>query len=209
MACPLCEKRKPKRPCPARGDLICARCCGEQREVSIECPFECSYLRESRNRDHKGIHPKDFPYNDIQIDDQFIRRHAELLSESAQQILAGFAKIPGAVDTDVQQALDGLIRTQKTLDSGLYYDSRPDAAFAAALFDHLQEALRAFRETDKQRVGFTRVHEADILKVLVFLYRMGLDRDNGRLRGRAFLDFLTQHFSPTAPEQEPLIVPGF
>ena len=58
MACPLCEKRKPKRPCPARGDLICARCCGEQREVSIECPFDCSYLRESRNRDHKGIHPK-------------------------------------------------------------------------------------------------------------------------------------------------------
>jgi hypothetical protein len=43
----------------------------------------------------------------------------------------------------------------------------------------------------------------------VFLYRMALDRDNGRAKGKAFLDFLRQHFGPLLPASEPsLIIPG-
>src|SRR6266699_4156288 len=41
---PICEKRKAARFCPAKGEKICAVCCGTQREVTIDCPSDCSYL---------------------------------------------------------------------------------------------------------------------------------------------------------------------
>jgi hypothetical protein len=44
VICPLCEKRKAKRYCPAKGEMICAICCGEKREVSIDCSSDCPYL---------------------------------------------------------------------------------------------------------------------------------------------------------------------
>jgi hypothetical protein len=44
--CWFCGKVKGKRSCPARtGALICSRCCGANRVVSIRCPADCVYLR--------------------------------------------------------------------------------------------------------------------------------------------------------------------
>ncbi|HEY7820647.1 MAG TPA: hypothetical protein VIG29_20650 [Vicinamibacteria bacterium] len=43
--CWFCGKVKGKRSCPARGgSLICSRCCGANRVVSIRCPPDCVYL---------------------------------------------------------------------------------------------------------------------------------------------------------------------
>ncbi len=44
MSCPICEKRKAARFCPAKGEKICAVCCGTEREVTIDCPSDCAYL---------------------------------------------------------------------------------------------------------------------------------------------------------------------
>ena len=38
MSCAICEKRKEKRFCPAIHGRICPQCCGEQREVTLDCP---------------------------------------------------------------------------------------------------------------------------------------------------------------------------
>src|SRR5262249_16974412 len=43
VSCPICEKRKGARFCPAKGEKICAICCGTEREVTIDCPVHCSY----------------------------------------------------------------------------------------------------------------------------------------------------------------------
>jgi len=43
-ACPLCRQRKGKRACPAKGELICAQCCGTKRRVEIDCPDDCTWL---------------------------------------------------------------------------------------------------------------------------------------------------------------------
>ena len=51
MVCPICNKRKVKRLCPARAESICSICCGEQREVTIDCPTDCVYLVASRDYD--------------------------------------------------------------------------------------------------------------------------------------------------------------
>ena len=57
----------------------------------------------------------------------------------------------------------------------------------------------------------TQTRDADILGVLVFLQRLELDNNNGRKRGRAYLDFLSTFFPEQPAESTPatssLIVP--
>lgn len=42
--CGICEKRLAKRFRAAKGEKICVICCGEGREMTIDCPVDCSYL---------------------------------------------------------------------------------------------------------------------------------------------------------------------
>ena len=51
LSCPICNLRKEKRFCLALHDRICAQCCGEQREVTLECPSECPYLQQARQHE--------------------------------------------------------------------------------------------------------------------------------------------------------------
>ena len=44
MICPLCQQRRGKRACPARGEAICSLCCGTKRRVEIDCPPDCAFL---------------------------------------------------------------------------------------------------------------------------------------------------------------------
>ena len=209
MACPICEKRKPKRFCPAKQARICPRCCGEHREVTIDCPLDCRYLQESREREYTGgIDPKDFPHKEIEIDAPFLREHGELVESCAREMLEGTRAVPGAVDSDTREALDGLIRTYKTRETGLYYDSRPDSVYAARIFDHLCEALELFLQQEQQQTGFTRTRDADVMKTWVFLLRMALDRDNGRPKGKAFLGFLRLHFGQPEAAEPSVLVSG-
>jgi len=211
MICPICEKRKAKRLCPAKGLQICSRCCGAEREQTIDCPFDCRYLQEARAHDYKGgIDPKDFPHKEIRIDEGFLREHAELLETYGRELLAGSLAVAGSVDSDARQSLDALVRTYKTLDSGIYYDTRPDSVFARQIVDHLRQKVEEFQENETREAGFPKTRDSDLLRVWVFLYRMALDRDNGRRKGKAFLDFLRLHFqsAPQSVAQPPLIIPG-
>ena len=210
MVCPLCEKRKAKRDCPAKGAKICSICCGREREVTIDCPFECPYLQESRLHEHKGnLDPKDFPAKEIRIDENFLQENAVLLTVCGRALLDGASLTPGVVDGDTRQALDALIRTYQTLESGLYYESRPVSLLAQRVVDHVQEKVREFRDREKHEQGMAQIRDGDVLRMLVFLQRMALDRDNARPKGRAFLDFLRVHFPDfEQASQESLIIPG-
>ena len=209
MACPLCEKRKPKRYCPAKGTKICSLCCGTAREVTIDCPFDCRYLEESRERDYQGsLEPKNFPYKEVRVDQDFLTEHAELLNALGQGILEGTLSVAGAVDRDAQQALDAQIQTYKTLSSGIHYESRPESLYARSVYSELRDTIQAFQQEETDKFGFARARDSDIFTILVFLYRIALDRDNGRTRGKAFLDFLRLHFGGVEEPEQSLIVPG-
>ena len=54
MSCVICEIRKEKRVCPAVHGRICAQCCGEQREVTLDCPSDCPYLQQAREHEYEG-----------------------------------------------------------------------------------------------------------------------------------------------------------
>jgi len=73
--CAICEKRKPKRFCPAVHGHICPQCCGEQREVTLDCPRECVYLQQARQ--HEKARPIEgmdqsslFP--NVEVGEQFL-----------------------------------------------------------------------------------------------------------------------------------------
>ena len=55
MSCAICEVRKEKRFCPAVHDRICPRCCGTEREVTLDCPSECVFLQQARAHGLKVI----------------------------------------------------------------------------------------------------------------------------------------------------------
>ena len=54
MSCVICEKRKEKRFCPAVHGRICPQCCGEQREVTLDCPSDCNWERMPDLTDASG-----------------------------------------------------------------------------------------------------------------------------------------------------------
>ena len=199
MTCSLCESRKAKRSCPALRQEICPQCCGEAREETLDCPLDCVYLLESRDRERRpGLDPAKFPHNEIRITDNFLRENEELLTATARFVLTAAFQTPGAVDRDVRDALDAMIRTHKTLDSGVYYQTVPQSPLAASIVAGIQQQLEEFRQQEAQRTGVTRIRDNDVLGVLVFLLRMALDEDNGRKLCKRFLHTLLLHFQPSA-----------
>ncbi|MEX2264124.1 MAG: hypothetical protein WD696_19380 [Bryobacteraceae bacterium] len=212
MACRLCETRKPRRFCPGVGGDICSLCCGMEREVTVDCPLDCEYLVEAHVHERTPpVEPDKFPNRDVPVTTEFIRANGETLQFLGTVVMAAALESGSAVDFDIRDALESLVKTYKTLQTGLYYESRPNGPVAAHIFGRVQQAVEQMRIDERQRHGMSRLRDSDVLGVLAFLQRLEIDRNNGRRRGRAFLDFLRQQLegaTEPAPNQAPsLIVP--
>lgn len=191
VSCRICENRKPRRYCPGVHGDICAPCCGEQREVTIDCPLDCSYLVEARKHEQRPTMAlEDFPNQDVRITEAFLERNQILFLMLSATVLRAGLDNPGVVDSDVRDALQALIRTYRTRQSGLIYETRSPNPYAAAVQARVEEAVEAFRRDVAERTGMHQVRDAEVLGGLVFLERLELQHNNGRRRGRAFLSFL-------------------
>jgi hypothetical protein len=196
--CRICEVRRPRRYCPGvRGD-ICSLCCGTEREATVDCPFECEYLQEARRRERPPeVDPKTIPNQDVQVTEQFLSKQDELLAHCGRTLLNA-ALESAAIDFDVREALESMIKTYRTLESGLIYETRPSNPLAAHVQQRMQEGIASYRQEHAQRTGMSTVRDADVLGVLVFLQRLELHYNNQRRKGKAFLDHLRSFF-PTEP----------
>ena len=201
MPCAICQTRRPKRFCPGvRGD-ICPICCGAEREVSIDCPLDCEYLMESRRHERGQAEPPAvLPNADIKLTKKALEEHEELAAFLGRTLAVCSLATPGAVDFDVRDALEGLIKTNRTLQSGVYYESVPQNTIAANIYRAVQEAMEAFRRDETKSLGVTRTRDVDILLVLVYFQRLELDQNNGRRRGRSFLHLLKEFYDVAPPE---------
>ncbi|MFB3826983.1 MAG: hypothetical protein ACE15B_09445 [Bryobacteraceae bacterium] len=209
MACAICEVRKPRRFCPGvRGD-VCTICCGTEREVSVDCPLDCVYLQDAHTHERPPeVSEEAVPNRDIRVTDSFLYDHEPLLVAVGRGLFAA-AMDMAAIDFDVREAIEALVKTYRTLESGVYYGTRPANPIADRIRALVQSAIAEFRTREREQTGLTQTRDADALGVLVFLQRLEFDRNNGRRRGRAFLDFLRQSFSPAGaqPPASSLIVP--
>jgi hypothetical protein len=193
VLCKICGKRRARRACPAvRGD-ICTICCGTEREVSLSCPLECEYLQEAHRRE-KPIAVADQPASnaDVQVSEQFLQTHEELVLFCIYSLVQAALRTAGALDADILAALEALIQTHRTLESGLVYETRAENTIAAAVQRSFAASLADYQKLRAEREALSPVRNSEILKVIVFLHRLGQQNLNGRPRGRMYLDLLRQ-----------------
>jgi hypothetical protein len=192
ILCKICGQRRARRACPAvRGD-ICTICCGTEREVSLSCPLDCPYLREAHRREKPvPVEAAAISDPDVEVSEAFVREHEELLLFCGYSLLQAALKTPGATDTDVLGALAALVQTQRTAESGLVYETRAPDGVAAAVQRAFSESLADYRKMKEERES-SPPRDGEILAILVFLRRVGQQNQNGRPRGRLFVDLLQQ-----------------
>jgi len=166
----------------------------------VDCPLDCEFLLEARKHD-KPAEISAIPNRDIEVSEKLLRDNEDLLAFLSATILRTAMETAGVIDFDIREALESLIRTYRTLQSGVYYESRPANPLAARIYAVVQDAVAEYRKAEHEQLGMTKTRDADVLGLLVFLQHFELHQNNGRRRGRAFLDALLRFYSPP-PAQE-------
>jgi hypothetical protein len=198
LSCAICERRKEKRFCLAVHGRICPQCCGEQREVTLDCPSECVYLQQARQHekprpmqelDQSVLFPK------VEVGDQFLYEQEQLILGLTYSLAKSARSTHTIRDSDLIAALTGLARSYETLaSSGLHYEVSTTNLTHQAIAGEIQTMIKEFREAEQKHLGYTRLRDSDILRALVFLLRMAMMRTSGKPRSRAFIEFLFQQF---------------
>ena len=196
MACPICNKRKPKRLCPARAESICSICCGTEREVTIDCPADCVHLAASREYDLTRLEYdwSKAPFPEVKFDRRFPERYGPLLLEFDYATCEFAAEHRELVDTDVLAALQMLAETYRTQANGIIYEKPPDYPLQRGLYERLKAAIKSIREKLAQQLGLTALRDSEIRDALIFLTQLCAMHVNGRPKGRAYLDIIRQQF---------------
>jgi hypothetical protein len=205
LSCAICEKRKEKRFCPAVHGRICPQCCGEQREVTLDCPSDCVYLQQAREHekphsieelDQSALFPK------VEVGDQFLYEQEHLILGLSYALAKSARADHGVRDADLIAALSSLARSYETLsNSGLVYEAPVTNLTHQAITAEVQKMVKEYREAEQKHMGYSKLRDSDVLRGLVFLLRMGMVRTSGRPKSRAFVDFLYRQF----PEQESVV----
>jgi hypothetical protein len=204
--CPLCRQRKGKRACPAKGELICAHCCGTKRRVEIDCPDDCVFLgahagawegRETeRTRDLRRVAPHLEPLTDAQ---------ARLFFLALVGVTGLRARRSDLTDALLLEAVHALRKTVETREKGILYEHPADDLRAQGLVHELGALFEAKDEEGRARAPADR----DLLAALGALE--GALGDAAGARGSvAFLDTAARVAARVAgaprPAPRPLIV---
>jgi hypothetical protein len=207
LSCALCEERKEKRFCPALHAKICPQCCGEQREVTLDCPSDCSYLLQARAQlgergrvtGEQTVAEREVLFPAVEIPEQFLYEREELIL-GLSFALAKSARVDRTLtDRDLISTVSSLAKSyQMLVNSSLIYE-QPTANLAhQAVTREVETMVKEFREAEKQNIGHTRLRDSDVLRALVFLLRLAYGRTSGRPKSRAFVDFLFGQFPEKA-----------
>ena len=196
MNCTLCETRREKRFCPALHARICAACCGTHRELVLDCPSDCSYLKQAREygRFRPELLEDERWFAQVQVEEDFLDAHPLLLEDLVENIRQSALANTSLRDRDVIEALAALVRSFETrVKSGLHYEPTGPSLAQQALMQQLRDVIADY-DQENQEVGGPQLHDNDTLKALVFVLRLALDRSSGRPLSRGFLDFLRTEF---------------
>jgi len=204
MRCPLCGQRKGRRPCPARGALICSHCCGTKRRREVACPEDCLYLKGAhapawegrtteRERDARRIAPHVARFEEPQLKLFFF-------------LLLGLRRIasryPEADDRLVADAIDTLLRTVETRAKGVLYEHPTEDARAQVLAREIAESFET-RDANGQAV---KISDAELLPVLRALAASLHTTLAEQAAPREFLE-MTARLTPETPEPDEDVAP--
>lgn len=206
MSCVICDIRKEKRFCPAVHGRICPQCCGEQREVTLDCPADCPYLIQAREhekpRSADQIDPAGL-FLQVEVPQQFMYEKEHLLMGLTYALAKAARADRNLHDQDLIAALTVLARSyERRVTSGLHYEQplTSDAQRRAA--NEIETMLREYREAEQKHLGYSTLRDSEVLPALVFLIRLAHGRTSGRPKSRAFVEFLFAQF----PEKQSAVL---
>src|SRR3954471_19987464 len=148
MLCPLCQRRKARRDCPALGRAICSVCCGTKRLAEINCPDTCVHLSAAR------ANPPAVVRRQNEADLTLLLPTIQKLTERQHQLFFLFQSViarhrPGGfarlVDRDVGGAVASVAATLETAAKGLIYEHPAQTAVASALAAELATLIQQIR----------------------------------------------------------------
>ena len=206
LSCAICEIRKEKRFCPAVHGRICPQCCGEQREVSLDCPLDCPYLLQAREhekpRSAEQIDPAGL-FLQIAVSDQFMYEKEHLLMGLTYALAKAARADRSLHDQDLIGVLSMLATSyQRRVNSGLHYEQPLTSDSQRRAAAEVENMVKEYREAEQKHVGYSSLKDSEVLKALVFLLRLAHGRTSGRPKSRAFVEFLFGQF----PEKESAVV---
>ena len=181
---------------------ICPQCCGEQREVTLDCPSDCPYLLQAR--EHEKPRPADQLdaaglFLHITVSDQFMYEKEHLLMGLTYALAKAARSDRSLHDQDLIQTLSVLARSyERRVNSGLHYEQPLTSDSQRRAAAEVETMIKEYREAEQKHMGYSTLRESDVLKALVFLLRLAHGRTSGRPKSRAFVDFLFSQF----PEKE-------
>lgn len=204
MSCAICEIRKEKRFCPAVHGRICPQCCGEQREVTLDCPSDCPYLLQAREHEkprsmtQEEVDPAGL-FLQVEVSDQFMYEKEHLLMGLTYALAKASRADRSLHDQDLISALTVLTkRYERLVNSGLHYEQPLTSDAQRRVAAELEIMIKEYREAEQKHAGYSSLRDSEVLTALVFLVRLAHVRTSGRPKSRAFVDFLFGQF----PENE-------
>jgi hypothetical protein len=150
-----------------------------------------AYDGERRQVDWEKI-----PFPDARVPSEFPQSHSMLVMALLSSIWEYARDHRQVVDTDAIAALQALAETYRTLTSGLYYEKPPDYLYRRELYQVLKATLKEFKEAETHRLGLATTRDSVIRDVLTYLTQIAAIRENGRPKGRAFLDLIRTQLGP-------------
>lgn len=206
LSCVICEIRKEKRFCPAVHGRICPQCCGEQREVTLDCPSDCPYLQQAR--EHEKPRPVDQIdpaglFLQIDVSDQFMYEKEHLLMGLTFALAKAARTDRSLNDQDLIAALSVLAKSyERRVNSGLHYEQPMTSESQRRAAAEIETMVAEYRAAEQKHIGYSTLKDSEVMKALVFLLRLAHGRTSGRPKSRAFVEFLFAQF----PEKESAVV---
>jgi hypothetical protein len=210
LSCVICKIRKEKRFCPAVHGRICPQCCGEQREVTLECPLDCPYLIQAREHEKPRSADQIDPaalFLQIEVSDQFMYQHEHLLMGLTYALAKAARGDRSLHDQDLIAALTVLAKSyERRVNSGLHYEQPLTSDSQRRAANEVETMVREYREAEQKHMGYSSLRDSEVLNALVFLVRLAHGRTSGRPKSRAFVEFIYTQFpekeSPVLTQQE-------
>jgi hypothetical protein len=200
MKCILCQRRRGRRSCPAKGTLICAQCCGEKRVLEIDCPESCDYLKAGREWEAEDYRRR------IQSMDQAAQERNQNVLQNHQNVIAYLEYAiarqrildRNLTDRDVAQAVDTLLGTYNTEDKGILYEKTADDLRVESLRRELREIIESHRNPEGEKEkgivdpGKTRLQLSAAIECLEFIRSLAMLYLNDRNAGAGYVGFLAR-----------------
>ena len=173
MTCAICNERKEKRFCPAVHGKICAQCCGEQREVTLDCPSDCPYLQQAREHEKPraaGELDRESLFPQIEISEQFLYEREHLIVGLSFALAKSARANRDLMDCDLIAVLTSLVKSYETMvRSSLIYEQPTTNVAHQAVATEVESMIKEYREAEQKHMGHTQLRDSDVLKALVFL----------------------------------------